>query len=247
VLVMAALAYFFSGPGQTYSISIFIDHYIENFGWSRSLVSTLYSAGTLVSGLILTFMGKNIDKFGHRKMIVIISIFLGLAAVWMSFVSTPVMLLIGFFLMRFFGQGSLGLWPQTLVPHWFRSKRGLAMSIMGIGGVIGEKNFNAAFAAYILSITSVVKFPLTFLGGYFLDRFKASIIKALNFVLLVAAVFLLIKADSRSAFLIYAVVHGSFMAFDHFNGYREILLMVLILPLASVIVSYLATPPEYRH
>jgi MFS family permease len=405
VLVMAALAYFFSGPGQTYSISIFIDHYIENFGWSRSLVSTLYSAGTLVSGLILTFMGKNIDKFGHRKMIVIISISLGLAAVWMSFVSTPVMLLIGFFLMRFFGQGSLGLWPQTLVPHWFRSKRGLAMSIMGIGGVIGaavipplnnylintlglsnawrfwtlvlflimaplgwffvrnrpeniglkidgleeeeedrvsekfapqvhisndpwtlkqamktkefwmlifiivvpsmvntgmtfhmvsiigEKNFNAAFAAYILSITSVVKFPLTFLGGYFLDRFKASIIKALNFVLLVAAVFLLIKADSRSAFLIYAVVHGSFMAFDgvstsvilpnyfgkkhlgsirgffstamvigsalgplpfglafdHFNGYREILLMVLILPLASVIISYLATPPEYRH
>ena len=103
--------------------------------------------------------------------------------------------------------------------------------------------------------------------------------------------FLLIKADSRSAFLIYAVVHGSFMAFDgvstsvilpnyfgrkhlgsirgffstamvigsalgplpfglafdHFNGYGEILLMILILPLASVLISYLATPPEYRH
>ncbi|WP_208108989.1 MULTISPECIES: hypothetical protein [Halanaerobium] len=55
VLVMAALAYFFSGPGQTYSISIFIDHYIENFGWSRSLVSTLYSAGTLVSGLVFNY------------------------------------------------------------------------------------------------------------------------------------------------------------------------------------------------
>jgi MFS family permease len=82
-------------------------------------------------------MGQKIDKYGHRKMIVIISLSLGAAALWMSFVFNPVMLLIGFFLMRFFGQGSMGLWPQTLVPHWFKSKRGLAMSILGIGGVVG--------------------------------------------------------------------------------------------------------------
>ena len=125
ILFMSALAFFFSGPGQTYSISIFIDHYIKQFGWSRSLVSSLYSGGTLISGLILTFMGQKIDKYGHRKMIVIISLSLGAAALWMSIISNPIMLLIGFFLMRFFGQGSMGLWPQTLVPHllsfiWFQ-------------------------------------------------------------------------------------------------------------------------------
>jgi hypothetical protein len=54
------------------------------------------------------------------------------------------------------------------------------------------------------------------------------------------AYFLVIKADSRSAFLIYAVVHGSFMAFDGVST-------SVILPLASVLISYLATPPEYRH
>ena len=327
VLLISALAYFFSGPGQTYSISIFIDHYIENFGWSRSLVSSLYSAGTLISGLILTFMGQKIDQYGHRKMIVVISVCLGTAAVWMSFVTTPIMLFIGFFLMRFFGQGSMGLWPQTLVPHWFKRKRGFAMSIMAIGGavgaafipplnnylinllgvsntwrfwtfalffimaplgwffvrnrpeniglqidgengeeekendnssprvhisndpwtlkeamrtkefwlviylivipalintgvtfhmvsIIGEKGFSPSFAAYILSITSIIRFPLTFLGGYILDRISVRLIKGLNFILLIIAIILIVQADSKTAFVIYALVHGSFMAFD---------------------------------
>ena len=404
VLIMAALAYFFSGPGQTYSISIFIDHYIETFGWSRSLVSSLYSAGTLVSGLILTFMGQKIDEYGHRKMIVIISIALALAAVWMSFVFNPIMLFVGFFLMRFFGQGSMGLWPQTLVPHWFKSKRGLAMSIMGIGGVVGaavipplnnylinslgmsnawrfwtlalllfmapvgwffvrnkpgniglkidglneekedsvsnkfaprvhmsddpwtlkeamrtkefwmviylivipamintgitfhmvsiifEKDFGSAFAAYILSITSIVKFPLTFLGGYLLDRVKVRLVKGFNFIFLITAILLIIKADTKAAFIIYALVHGTFMAFDgvstsvilpnyfgkkhlgsirgffstamvigsalgplpfglaydYFNGYTEIMLIVLILPILALGAAYLAKPPVYN-
>ncbi len=404
VLIMGAMAFFFSGPGQTFSISIFIDHYIKEFGWSRSLVSSLYSGGTLISGLILTFMGQKIDKYGHRKMIVIISLALGAAALWMSFVFNPVMLLIGFFMMRFFGQGSLGLWPQTLIPHWFKSKRGLAMSILGIGGVIGaavipplnnylinllglsnawrfwtlallfimapagwffvrnkpeniglnidglteeeedsvsnkynpqvhisddpwtlkeamqtkefwfviylviipsmintgitfhmvsiigEKGYSAGFAAYILSITSVVKFPLTFLGGYILDRVKVRLVKVVNFLFFIAAILLIIKADTKSAFIFYALVHGSFMAFDgvstsvmlpnyfgkkhlgsirgffstamvigsalgplpfglaydHFNGYTEIMLLVLILPVLAVLASYLAIPPKYK-
>lgn len=404
VLFMSALAFFFSGPGQTFSISIFIDHYIKEFGWSRSLVSSLYSGGTLISGLILTFMGKKIDKYGHRKMIVIISLALGTAALWMSFVYNPLMLLIGFFLMRFFGQGSMGLWPQTLVPHWFKSKRGFAMSILGIGGVvgaaiipplnnylinlvglsnawrfwtlalfiimapagwylvrnrpeniglkidgineeeedslsskyaprvhisndpwtlkeamqtkefwlviylvvipsmintgiifhmvsiIGEKGYTTTFAAYILSLTSIIKFPLTFLGGYILDRAKVRLVKAFNFLFLIVAILLIIKADTKSAFIIYALVHGSFMAFDgvstsvmlpnyfgkknlgsirgffstamvigsalgplpfglaydYFNGYTEIMLIVLLLPVLALGASYLATPPNYN-
>ncbi len=52
VLIIAAFSYFFSGPGPTYSISIFINHYIEKFNWSRSLISSLYSMATLISGLI---------------------------------------------------------------------------------------------------------------------------------------------------------------------------------------------------
>lgn len=404
VLFTAALAYFFSGPGQTYSISIFINHYIDGFGWSRSLVSSLYSAATLISGLVLTFMGRNIDKYGHRRMMTIVAVCLGAAALWMSFVFSPIMLIVGFFFMRFFGQGSLTLLPQTLIPHWFRNRRGIAMSLMGVGGVIGaalipplnnylinnlgvsnawrfwtlalifimapaawfllrnrpenigikidgiknidedkitskfapqvhmsedpwtlkdaahtkefwflifvvavasmvntgmifhmvsiinEKGFSSGFAAYIISITSVVKFPITFLSGYIVDRTKVNLVKTFNFLLLAAAVLLLIKADSKSVFVLYAVIHGSFMAFDevstsvifpnyfgrehlgsirgfaatamvigsafgplpfgiaydYFNNYTEILLLIFILPVLSVAASFLASPPDYN-
>lgn len=81
VLVVAALGLFFSGPGQTYSVSIFIDHYISKFGWSRSLISSFYSIATLISGLILTFVGKYIDKLGHRKMTTIISVLFALTCI----------------------------------------------------------------------------------------------------------------------------------------------------------------------
>src|SRR6056297_1946766 len=138
ILAVAALGLFFSGPGQTYSISIFIDHYIAKFNWSRSLISSFYSIATLISGLILTFVGRYIDKLGHRKMTTVVSLLFGLACIGMSFVFNPLMIFVGFFLLRLLGQGSMTLLPQTLIPHWFKQKRGLALSLLGMGGVISS-------------------------------------------------------------------------------------------------------------
>lgn len=137
MVVLGGFGLFFSGPGQTYSISIFIDYYVNELGWSRSLVSGLYSAATLISGLNITFIGKLIDKKGHRKVFSLAPLLLGITCIWMSFVISPVMLGLGFIFIRFFGQGSLTLLPDTLIPQWFQRKRGFALSIMTLGGSIG--------------------------------------------------------------------------------------------------------------
>ncbi len=138
ILMIAALGLFFSGPGQTYSISIFIDSYINRFQWSRSMVSAFYSAATLTAGLFLPYVGRLIDVLGHRKMFSIIPTLLGIACLWMSFVNAPFMLFIGFMGLRLFGQGSMTLLPSTLAPQWFVQRRGLAVSLMGLGGVLGS-------------------------------------------------------------------------------------------------------------
>ncbi len=138
IVAVAALIYFFSGPGQTYFVSVFINYYIENFGWSRSLVSSYYSVATLLSGLILIFVGRSIDRIGHRKVTLVVSLLLGLTCFGISFVYLPWMLLAGFFLLRLLGQGSMTLLPATLVPQWFFQRRGLAMSLMTLGGVFGS-------------------------------------------------------------------------------------------------------------
>jgi MFS family permease len=141
MVFVSALTTFFSGPGQTYSVSTFIDSYIQQFGWSRSTVSTMYSLGTLTSGLLMGFIGNLFDRKGHRIMTTFVAIGLSLACVWMSGVQDPVMLLGGFFLIRLFGQGSMSLSSMTLPLQWFSRRRGFVLSLVSIGGVLSSALF----------------------------------------------------------------------------------------------------------
>lgn len=141
IVAIAALSQFFSGPGQTYSNSIFIDYYIEDFGWSRSTVSGIYSAATLTAGFLLFFVGRLIDRNGSRKMAVIVSVLLAVACLFNSFVTSLVMLFIGFFFIRLLGQGSMALISNSLIPQWFVKKRGRALSIAAIGGLVSSAAF----------------------------------------------------------------------------------------------------------
>lgn len=141
IVAVAALSHFFSGPGQTFSNAIFIDYYIEEFGWTRSTVSGIYSAATLLAGFMLFMVGRLFDRIGARKMAVLVSVLLALACLFNSMVVNAVMLFIGFFLVRLLGQGSMSLVPNSLVPQWFISKRGRAISIAALGGMIGSALF----------------------------------------------------------------------------------------------------------
>ena len=135
VFVAGAIS-FFSGPGQTFSVSMFINSYIEEFGWSRSLVSSMYSLGTLAAGLTMWKVGSWLDQKGHRFMTIALVLLFGLAAVYMSVVSSPIMLVFGFFLIRLVGSGSMSLSSSTIAPQWFVRKRATAVSLVSLGGVL---------------------------------------------------------------------------------------------------------------
>jgi len=138
IVGLAAGINFFTGPGQTYSVSTFIDSYINEFGWSRSHVSSMYSLGTLFAGLLMGFVGGIYDRIGHRLTTSFLAILFGFACLGMSYVNSVPMLFAGFFFIRLLGQGSLGLCGSTLVPQWFLKKRGKAFSLMTIGGTFSS-------------------------------------------------------------------------------------------------------------
>ncbi|HEX6972401.1 MAG TPA: MFS transporter, partial [Limnochordia bacterium] len=133
-MAIAALGLCFSGPGQTYVIAVFVDPYLQAFGWSRSLISGLYSAATLLAGMCPLVVGRAVDRWGARRMSVAAAIALGAACLWSSAVHTALGLFVAFFLLRVFGQGAMTLIPQALVPQWFIRQRGAALSWMGLGG-----------------------------------------------------------------------------------------------------------------
>lgn len=146
IVAVAAIASMFSSAGQTYSISAFIDAYINEFGFSRTDISMIYSVATFFSGMLMIVMGKMVDRFGEKMMLVIVGLMLALTTLFNSFVTTIPMLAIGFFFSRYFGQGSLIMIPGTLVPQWFKAKRGLAMSILKFGVAI------ASFAVPLINV-----------------------------------------------------------------------------------------------
>ncbi len=136
VVFVSALALFFSAPGQTYSISIFINVYETEFGYSKTALSTGYSIATTASGLLLILIGRMTDKFGQRLMLVLVATMLAFTAFYNSFVANIWMIYVGFFLLRYFGQGSMTLIPNSLVPQWFDKRRALSISISGYGNLL---------------------------------------------------------------------------------------------------------------
>lgn len=136
IIILSATAFFLSAPGQTYSIGIFKNIYVNELGYSNTSISLAYSVATMISGFLLVFMGRAIDKFGVRKMLIIVTIMLGFTTFFNSYVSNIYMIFFGFLFLRYFGQGSMTLIPNTLVPQWFDKRRALAVSLASLGGLL---------------------------------------------------------------------------------------------------------------
>ena len=73
VIIAGTLGLILTSPGQTYGVSPFVEHFIEDLGISRSLISTLFAIGPLAGSLSLPFIGRQVDRRGPRLMVVVIA------------------------------------------------------------------------------------------------------------------------------------------------------------------------------
>jgi len=141
IVAVATLAMFMSSPGQTYVAAVFVDPIQRDTGWSRTLISGLYTAGSLTAAAGLFLIGRLMDRYGPRKALVVVSVSFGLTALGMSRVTQPLHLYAGFVLLRLLGQGSLTLIPTTMVAQWFVRLRGRAISVTSVGAIAGQATF----------------------------------------------------------------------------------------------------------
>ena len=159
----STLGILFSIPGQTMGLAVFTDSFIEVLGLSRTELSLAYLVGTVGSSLFLARAGRWYDLFGGRTMITIASLVLSLMIVYISFVdslSTMLggsslisffLIMIGYFGVRFFGQGILTSCSRNVLLLWFVKKRGL---VGGIRSVFVSLGFSIAplFLAGLISL-----------------------------------------------------------------------------------------------
>ena len=133
ILAVATLGTICTGPGQTYCVSLFLEYFIDELSLSRSTVSSLYTAGTLLGSFALPFVGRQFDRLGARFMITCIAFLFGIACIFMGLVHNALMLGIGFFLIRMLGQGSLSLSCTNVINQWWVQRRG---PLLGLSGTI---------------------------------------------------------------------------------------------------------------
>ena len=137
VVLYATIALALTGPGQTFGVSVFVNPMIDDLGISRTAMTTSYLIGTLVGALALPWIGQAIDRYGVRRVMIIVGALFGAFLIAMSFVSGIVGLTAGFIGIRMMGQGALNLTATTSVALWFSRKRGLAMGIVTAVGAVG--------------------------------------------------------------------------------------------------------------
>lgn len=148
VLAFGTLGLVMSAPGQSIGVSVFTDFLIDELGLTRSLLSLAYLLGTIASALLLAYAGRVYDRFGGRLvgaaaagMLALVLVGLTLAPAAAGLIGgawTPFAVIsVGFFLLRFFGQGMLALASRNMVMEWFDRRRGLANAVLGISVSFG--------------------------------------------------------------------------------------------------------------
>jgi MFS family permease len=133
IVGVSSLGIFVSGPGQSHTFSVFVEPIGRDLGISSATIAAAYGLATLAAAFLLPWMGRFIDRYGPRRMLLAIAILLGLACLFFGAAANFLWLVVGFGLLRFFGQGSMMLGCANMVSHWFSRNRGLAMSLMALG------------------------------------------------------------------------------------------------------------------
>lgn len=149
IIGLGTLGVLMSAPGQTIGVSAFTDYLLDALHLTRDQLSTAYMLGTISSSFLLTYAGRMYDKHGARLVAAISALGMGGMLFYMSQVDhistalarvaaflpgwliSMLAVFLGFFLLRFFGQGVLTMASRNMIMEWFEQRRGLANAISG--------------------------------------------------------------------------------------------------------------------
>ncbi len=128
----------FSAVGQTFVLSLFGGEWREAFGLSHGQLGLAYSAATLASAVLLVSAGRLVDHLPLRRMVTFVLLGAAIGSAALAAAPGVLGLVLGFFLLRFFGQGLMTHTAQTAVARAFGRHRGKAVSITVAGLPVAE-------------------------------------------------------------------------------------------------------------
>ena len=133
IILFGFIFTFFSSFGQSYFIGIFNSSIRADLSITHGQFGTIYASATLLSSLILIWIGKKIDEMNVFKFSMFVIILLSFASYFFSTIKVMPLLFIGIFLLRLSGQGLMSHTATTTVSRFFEKTRGKALSVTWLG------------------------------------------------------------------------------------------------------------------
>jgi len=133
MLAIAVAGMICTSPGQTFGISSFNPSLLAALGLSEAALSGAYMLGTLAAAPLVSLVGTLMDRYGIRRVMMIVVLLFGGACLATSQVTGMVTLLAAFFSLRLLGQGALTLLSSNTLAMWFHDRLGTASGLMSLG------------------------------------------------------------------------------------------------------------------
>lgn len=177
IVLVAAIGLSMSyGPIVTFTFGVFFKPLSQEFGWNRTQISWAFSLSLLIMSCVFPLIGRLVDRFGARKVIVPSVLLFGLGLISFSTLSAQLWHLYAIYLLLgIVGGGTAPVPYSNVISHWFDKQRGLALGVTMVGlgvstfvmpslahALIAERGWRQAYI-FIGLMVMVVAIPVVWL------------------------------------------------------------------------------------
>ena len=111
-------------------LTIFVVPLSEEFGWGRAEIAGATTVGAILGASLAPFVGRLVDRFGSRVILVISGTVIGLACLYLSVMHTLVGFYLAFTASRIADQGGVKIGTSVTTGKWFQRYRGRATGLV---------------------------------------------------------------------------------------------------------------------
>jgi MFS family permease len=143
-----------------YAFGVFFKQLLDEFGWTRALISGAFSIAMITQGLLSAVMGKLNDKSGPRVVIILCGCLLGLGYLLMSQIHAIWHFYLVYGLIIGTGMSGAFVPHMSTVAKWFITRRSLMTGIVasgsGIAILIGSPIATKLISVYNWRISIII-------------------------------------------------------------------------------------------
>ena len=138
--------------GCVFAYGVFFPVLEDEFGWSRTELSSATAFAFLCMGCLAIVAGRLNDQFGPRGVIVVSGFCTGTAYLLMYFLSEPWQLFLIYGLLVGVGLAAHDVVTLSTVARWFPKRRGIMSGVVKVGTAVGQMLVPLAAVALISSV-----------------------------------------------------------------------------------------------